>query len=272
MVPLNARDLRFSQGAPAERWYMGRDPVPTAFFSALSTTFPMGERFFIDSVRPLRADAPEPLAQEIAGFVRQEALHTREHVAFNAQVDAAGYDTAAIYARTERVLTKLRRRSLLRQLCTTITLEHFTAVFAHELLAEPRRLAAAPPAVGSLWRWHALEEIEHKAVAFDAFLHASRGWSGARRWLFRSLAMIETTWLFFKVVGLNMSDLFAQDQLPAMRTWGRAAAFLVGRGGILSAMVPPYLAWFRPGFHPWRLDNRALAQAAAREFDTAAAA
>ena len=129
MVPLNARDLRFSQGPVAARWYMGQDPVQTAFFSALSTTFPMGERFFIDSVRPYHANAPELLQQQISGFVRQEAFHTREHAAFNAQVDAAGYDTAAIYARTERVLTKLRRRQLLHQLATTIALEHFTAVF-----------------------------------------------------------------------------------------------------------------------------------------------
>ena len=272
MVPLNARDLRFSQGPVASRWYMGQDPAQTAFFSALSTTFPMGERFFIDSVRPYHSDAPAPLQREISGFIRQEAFHTREHAAFNAQVDAAGYNTAAIYARTARVLAKLRQRSPLHQLATTITLEHFTAVFAHELLADPRRLAAAPSAVASLWRWHALEEIEHKAVAFDAFLHASRRWSGVRRWLFRTTTMVETTWLFFKVVGLNMADLFSQDRLPPWRTWGMAAVFLIGRGGLLTAMAGAYLSWFKPGFQPWSLDDRVLAEAAAREFDAAAAA
>ena len=71
---------------------------------------------------------------------------------------------------------------------------------------------------------------------------------------------------------LNMADLFVQDRLPPWRTWGRVAAFLVGRGGMLTAMAGAYAAWFRPGFHPWSLDDRALAQEAAREFDAAAAA
>ena len=251
---------------------MGADPVATAFYNALTVTFPLGERFFIDSVRPYREGAPPALSRDIADFIKQEALHTREHVAFNAQVDAAGYDTAPLVARTRRELGRFDGRSDLRRLGLTIALEHFTALLAHQLLAAPHHMAKAPASVRQLWRWHALEEIEHKAVAFDTFAWVTRAWSPHARWAFRALVMLETTWLFAKAISLNMADLYRQDGLSGLAVWGRTAGYLFGKSGIVAAMSGGWRAWFAPGFHPWQEDDRALIAPVAAEFASLAQA
>ena len=260
-----ARDIRFFTTAVGTRWYMGGDPVPSAFLSALSATFPLGEKFFIDSVRRFAGSVGTPLAREIDAFVVQEAFHTREHLAFNRLVADTGYATEGLTARTRAVLQPFRGKSALRQLGLTMALEHFTALFAHEVLTRHRRLAPAPAEVRALWRWHAMEEIEHKAVAFDTFMAATRTWSRAGRYAFRAVAMIEATWVLLSVVARNMDDLFEQDGLPRLATWARGLRYFFGWGGVLTSMLAPYLAWFRPGFRPWDIDDRALVRAVASE-------
>lgn len=260
-----ARDLRFFTAPVEHRWYMGGDPVASAFLSALSATFPLGEKFFIDSVRGFREQVEPGLAADIHAFVVQEAFHTREHLAFNRLVAGTGYATDAMTERTRAVLRPFRARSPLRQLGLTMALEHFTALFAHEVLTRERRLAPAPPAVRALWRWHAMEEIEHKAVAFDTFASVTRGWTPARRYRFRVRAMVEATAVLLSVVARNMDDLFAQDGLPRRRTWARALRYFLGPRGVLTSMVPDYLAWFRPGFHPWQIEDSGLVRQVARE-------
>jgi len=249
-----------------QRWYLNDDPVATTFYSALSITFPLGERFFIESVRPYRGEASATLKREITDFIRQEALHTREHAAFNAHVSELGYTIEAATARTALEIGRFDDRSPMRRLGLTIALEHLTALLAHELLASPHHLAGAPDSVQRLWRWHALEEIEHKAVAFDTFLHVTRGWSPLRRWLFRAFALLEATWLFAKVLRLNMADLFAQDGLAAAKMSRLTLGYLFGSHGIVRAMRPGWTHWFRPGFHPWQHDDRALIAPVAAEF------
>ena len=259
-----ARDLRFSEAPVERRWYMGGEPVPSAFLSALSATFPLGEKFFIDSVRRFQ-DVEGKLGDDIQAFVVQEAFHTREHLAFNKLVADTGYSTAAMTERTRAVLRPFRTRSALRQLGLTMALEHFTALFAHEVLTREQRLAPAPQPIRALWRWHAMEEIEHKAVAFDTFDEIARRWMPVGRYVFRIRAMVEATAVLLSVVARNMDDLFAQDGLPRWRTWARAMPYFFGLGGVLTSMAPDYLAWFRPGFHPWDIDDRALIHQVAQE-------
>lgn len=252
-----------------ERWYMGGDPVATAFFNALTVTFPQGENFFIDSVRPYRKLAPPVLAGEIAAFIKQEALHSREHAAFNHQIESAGYDVDILNERVRHELGRFKARSQIRQLGLTIALEHFTALFARELLAAPHHLDNTPHSVRRLWRWHALEEIEHKAVAFDTFHYATRDWSRLRRWTFRSFAMLEASYQFSKVVGHNMRNLYAQDRFRGWFMAARTLRYLFGQGGPLRGIAKGWLAWFLPRFHPWNQDDRALIAPVAAEFDEA---
>ena len=95
-LTITPRDLRFGRAGPIRRWWLNDDPFATAFYNALSVTFPKGEGFFIDSVRKYRDDAPPRLAGEIAAFTKQEVIHTREHVAFNRHVVDQGYDVSKL--------------------------------------------------------------------------------------------------------------------------------------------------------------------------------
>src|SRR6478609_2959405 len=101
---ITVRNRRFGRDAAQGRWWMNGDPIATAWFNALSATFPRGETLFIDAVKAFRDGAPPPLAEEIRGFIRQEVNHTREHIAFNRAAVDAGYDMSAIDARVERLI------------------------------------------------------------------------------------------------------------------------------------------------------------------------
>jgi predicted metal-dependent hydrolase len=267
---IRPRNIAF-RGLSQRRPWLDGDPVATALFNALSATFPQGERFFMDSVRRYRGAVEGVLAEQVAAFIAQEALHTREHVGFNRQLADQGYDIVRLEARTQRRLDFARTRPPLLQLGVTIALEHFTAILAHELLADRRHLDGADPEATALWRWHAIEEIEHKAVAFDTFMVAARaaGRPAPVRWLIRFWTMVLVTLLLFGVIGANMADLLRQDGVRGWKAWGGGMRLLWLRPGLLRRIALPYLDYFRPGFHPWDTDDRALTRQAERELATA---
>jgi len=257
-LTIHPRDMAFGRDAPNGRWWLGGDPVATAFYNALSATFPLGERFFMDSVRRYRNVAPPQLKAQITGFLAQEAMHTREHIFFNKQIADHGFDIAAMEARTKARLDFARSRPPLQQLGATIALEHFTAILAHALLADPRHMEGASDEAKAMWRWHAIEEVEHKSVAYDAYMVAASSLSAPRRWGLRVVTMVAATHLLFAVVGSNIADIFTSDGINNGRTWRRLFHFMLVRPGMLRQVMGSYFAYFLPGFHPWQHDNRAL--------------
>jgi predicted metal-dependent hydrolase len=170
------------------------DLLSSHLVAALSAVFPDGEDYFVRSVRHYRADVTDPvLKQQVAGFIGQEAMHGREHRAFNDRLAQLGYPTKL----TERFVKAglgLRTRILPAEhnLAATAALEHFTATLAELLLTnEQMRADIGDDAVRSLFVWHALEESEHKAVAFDVYRAI-----GGREWV-RVLNMNLVTLAFF---------------------------------------------------------------------------
>lgn len=268
-LTITPRDLAFGRGEPQARWWLGGDPVGTAFFNALSATFPLGERFFIDSVKPFRDRGSPELQAQIAAFVRQEALHTREHVVFNDHMAAQGYDLAAMEARTRERLEIARARHPVAMLGATVAMEHFTAILAHAVLSDPRHFAGASDEVRRMWTWHALEEIEHKGVAYDTFLAVTAELPPLRRWWLRVRLMLLSTWHLGITTTQNMADMFRHDGLVSARTSGRCLAYLFVRPGILRQALPAYLSFFLPGWRPWRRDDRPLLRRAEAELATA---
>jgi uncharacterized protein len=260
-LTITARDIHFEDFV--ERWWHGGDPVSTAFFNALSASFPLGERYFIDSVKRFREVCDLRLQQQIDTFVRQESVHSREHLAFNNLAEESGYDLDRIDAFLKRRLSWARSRGQREQLASTVALEHFTAILAHALLSDGRHLAGVAEPIQRLWRWHAIEEIEHKAVAYDTFLAATRGFSGLRRWFVRCSVMSVTTILFLHEILFGVGDFLRQDGIANPRTWLRFAHYVLVRPGVLRRVFGSYFAFYRPGFHPWRVDDRALI----REFE-----
>ena len=175
------RDRRFGRDKAPPRWWLNNDPIATAWHNALSATFPRGEALFIESVKAFREGVPPKLEAEIRAFVKQEINHTREHIVLNKAAADAGYDMDRIDARIEELMFEIRKRPAIVNLCATMALEHYTAMMAHEFLANPKHFAGGDPETIALWRWHAIEEIEHKGVAFDTFKHATRDWSDIDR-------------------------------------------------------------------------------------------
>ncbi|NVE94505.1 metal-dependent hydrolase [Altererythrobacter lutimaris] len=268
-LEITVRDERFARGIKARRWWLNGDPVATAWMNALSATFPRGEAFFIESVKAFRDGADPKLTAEIRAFVKQEINHTREHVAFNRMASDAGYDIAAIDKRVEEMLAELKDRPQILNLAATMALEHFTAMLGHELLKKPKYLEGADGDLGDLWRWHSAEEIEHKGVAYDTWLHATRGWSRYKRWKVKSLMMLLVTVRFIKHRSEDTMDLLRQDGLTGWKWRMALAKYLLVSPGFLSRIIPGWLAYFMPGFHPWNEDDRELIQLYEGDFEDA---
>jgi predicted metal-dependent hydrolase len=266
---ITPRDMKFVRDANP-RWWANNDPIATAFWNALSATFPHGEKFFMDSVRHFRDQVSPALQEQIKGFITQEAIHTREHLAFNRIVSDHGYVIDEIDAQNKADLDEARQEHPIGQLAITMGLEHFTAILAHALLTDERHLAGAPKEVRDLWRWHAMEEIEHKAVAFDTYMEAMKDASAFERWKIRCLVMVRTTWDLAVFQKWAIGKLLAQDGIDIKKARWRLLKFLLVEAGIIRSIARAYLTYFLPGFHPWRMDDRNLL--AAEETRLAAAA
>lgn len=267
---ITPRNMRFARNASPRRWWLNDDPIATAFYNALSVTFPRGEAYFVESVRAHRDDTPPKLTAEINAFIKQEVLHTREHVAFNRHVTEQGYDIASLEADLEATLALTKGRPIIANLASTMALEHFTAILAHELLSSSKHLDGADIEPARLWRWHCLEEIEHKGVAYDTWLHATRDWSRWRRWKAKALVMLLVTARFFAGRKRGMLELLRQDGVTGWNARWRLAWYAFGNPGMVRKIIKPWCAYFLPGFHPWNHDDRALIAKAEREFANAA--
>jgi len=256
-LTITVRDERFNRGTNPRRWWAG-EPFGTAWHNALSATFPRGEAFFIEAVKAHREGADAKLDAEIRAFVRQEINHTREHIAFNRLAEDAGYDIKAIDTRVAEMLALTKDRPAIANLAVTMALEHYTAMMAAEFLENPAHFAHADAEVRDMWRWHAAEEIEHKGVAFDTWNHATRDWTPGKRWRVRSLVMVSVTARFFKNRWTDSLELLAQDGITGWKAkWG-LFKYLTVSPGIVRRIFPAWLAYFKPGFHPWDHDDREL--------------
>ena len=268
-LTITPRDRRFGRGAATSRWWMGGDPVATALYNCLSATFPKGEAYFVESVRAFRDDAPPKLAAEIRSFVTQEVMHSREHVAFNKRALEAGYDLAPLEERLEMRLAVVKERPPVVNLAATMCLEHFTAILAHQLLKNPKHLKGSDRESGDLWRWHAIEEIEHKGVAYDTWLHATRDWTRWKRWKVKTKVMLFVTRNFVVDRTKGTLDLLRQDGITGFRAWRKTLWFAWINPGMLRKILGAWFAFFLPRFHPWKHDDRNLIRLAESDYASA---
>jgi predicted metal-dependent hydrolase len=257
-LTITPRDRRFGRETAAPRLWHGGRVEATAIYNALSTTFPEGEAFFVESVRKFRHNAPPKLAEDIKGFTTQEAIHSREHDAFNKRATDSGYALGRLEAQVLKRLAVTKGRPPIVSLAATMALEHFTAILAHELLADPRHLAGAEQATADLWRWHAVEEIEHKGVAYDTWLHATQEWSRWKRWKVKAKVMLYVTRNFVVDRTAGALDLMRQDGVTGLRAWSSLLWYLWVRPGMFRKIAGAWLKFFLPGFHPWNEDDRHL--------------
>ena len=257
-LTITPRDRRFGRGSDTARWWNGGDPAATALYNALSATFPKGEAFFVESVRQFREGADPKLAAEIKAFTTQEVMHSREHVAFNKRAHEAGYDLSKLERQVDFRLDLVRSKPPIASLAATMALEHFTAILAHELLRDPRHLGACDPESAALWRWHAIEEIEHKGVAYDTWLHATKHWPRFKRWQVKAKVMLLVSRNFVVDRTAGALELMRQDGITGPKAWARLFWFAYVRPGMMRKVLGAWASFFLPGFHPWNHDDRKL--------------
>jgi uncharacterized protein len=266
------RNIRFSFDAPIPRFWLDGDCHRTRFYDAMSITFPEGERAFIETVQLHRKSlrGNDALERDAAEFIAQEALHTREHVRYNERLRKQGLPVDELESRVARQQTLARRvLSPATRLAFTVCLEHFTAMFGDRLLRDGRTFASADPRMSALWQWHAMEEIEHKGVAFDIYTVAVKG--SLRRYVLRCLAMLIVTPVFSTLLwGITFSMIRRDGQALNMKGWLRLFWEHFICPGSLTRMAPSWVQWFSPSFHPWRDDNSELIKRFSAQFDARA--
>lgn len=256
-LPIPRRNLHFDLGEVDLRHWHPAGPHASHFLNVQSCLFPQGEQFFIRSVRRCAADIDDArLKAQVRGFIGQEAVHGREHAAYNQALAQIGYRVE----QTDRWLAgqfALMERWLPAKFCLAITvaLEHLTAITAAPTLANPDSFKGAPPVMAALWRWHAAEETEHKAVAFDVYQQVAG--SGFRAWLRRVTALLLASVSMQVVVMFGLLRVAARERrLLDLRGWWGLLRELWIDPGVYRRQVPAWFSFFRPGFHPWDHDNR----------------
>jgi len=232
------------------RWWFGNDPFRTRFFDAMSLLFPEGEKFFIACVRDYRERITDPaLAAQVKDFIYQEGQHGMVHTAFNEHLKAQGIAVDRILQKQKDIMFGGFRKYLPKvfTLGQTVASEHMTALMAHGFF-DNGMFADADPRVRAMYAWHAVEEIEHKAVAFDVFQKVARG-----SYFTRVLSMLQVSLGFPLHVFMIMQHMFKVDGVKnRVRVWAKGLWWLYGPGGVYPRLMRHYLAYYKPGFHPWQ--------------------
>jgi len=234
----------------ARHWHGGR-AYRTQFFNALSMSFPVGEQFFIDAVRDAARALPagpkhDAMRDTVAGFIGQEATHRRIHGLYNDELERQGLVNRWQHWATARIA---RFRKMVddprHALAVTCAYEHFTALLADGTLRHARWLDGADADMQTVWRWHASEETEHCAVAYDLY----QALGGSYQWRVR--------WYLYVclVFGIDatrqtLSNLWHDRTLFRPSTWIDGLRLFWGRDGLVWRCAGPMLAYFRRDFHP----------------------
>ncbi len=254
-------DFDFPEDIP-EFWYAD-DAFRTMLLSALSAGFPEGERFFIDSVRQFRDRISDPALQKaISAFIGQEAHHSKEHEGLNALLSKRGYSIDKIDKHIGRLMDGMRRRySPERQLAHTAAIEHFTALMAEQYLMHEEELETMDPRMAKLWAWHAVEETEHKSVAFDVYKTVSNDeWTRLSQ-----MAMASVLFMVFSTRDFMML-LKESGRMGDIKMWLQGLDHFWGRKGIFRRMIPGYLKYYRRDFHPSQHDSSAQIERIKRKY------
>lgn len=232
-----------------KRHYFANSPLMSHVLTALSSTFPIGEQFFVHSVRNVRDRVTdEKLQAEISAFIGQEAMHSKAHAEFNDAWRRDDYNLDSFQAWLARQDVKSRSLHPKVQLAITCAFEHFTALLGGYILRHPEVLKTLDQDAVRLWVWHAIEEIEHRAVAFDAY-RAVYADEQLRRQIMRGV-----TTGFASLTFYSASRLFMQDKKRSLPKIGGNVFGLYLLSKMIITLIPEYLSYFKKDFHPHEID------------------
>lgn len=239
------------EGDDIPKYWMAGDPFRTRLIDAVQATFPDGERYFISSVNAFRKKIDDPeLLEEVKDFSKQEGQHGRVHTDFNDRLERQGVNIKAFTRHTQKLTNyRLQHYSAAYNVALTAALEHFTAMLADLFFAKRYVMEGADERVRAMLAWHAVEEMEHKAVAYDVMQKVAKV-----GYFQRCLAMTHATITFslFVMIApwfmLKMDGLSFRQRLGA---YAKGMPWMFGlRRGVFLSMLPAVAHYYRPGFHP----------------------
>jgi predicted metal-dependent hydrolase len=259
-LKLTVRRLGVDLSQGFSRHWNGGDAFLTAYCNALSMSFPVGEQFFVDSVKAaLKAlpDTPENAAlhETAKGFIGQEATHRRLHSLYNDHLLNQGLHnaweprTVKRIAQAHQDFFSKSDKPYLHMLAVTAAFEHYTAIFGDLTLEDldgPGDLfAKAEEPLKTLWRWHAAEESEHKTVAFDLYQRLGGNHAWRLRWF--TFVSVQFT---LDIIRQTVNNLWHDKTLHKPSTWWSALKFTFGSHGLVWRVAKPLWAYRRKDFHP----------------------
>ena len=252
IVPRERLDFGLD-GDDIPKYWFGGDAFKTRFFDAMSVIFPPGERFFMTSVRDFRDRVTDPqLLQDIKDFNRQEAQHSMVHNQYNDRLRAQGMPVDEMTQWLEWLLFEHYRGTRSREYTLGITgaLEHFTAIGAHPMFDKRDILREAHPKVRAMYAWHAIEEVEHKGVAYDVMIDYAKV-----SYFTRILAMIHATFMFPYVIFRFLNAMLKADgfsRWERIKLNAKGLYWLLKPTGFAAPIYKHYFPYYRPNYHPWQ--------------------
>ncbi len=246
-IPIRRPDFVFSE---VPRLWANGNPLPTHLFNAAQLCFPQGERMFIKAVRDVLPRVDDPaLRRQARGFAGQEAIHGKEHERYFETMRAQGYEIDGFLERLDRFIRGVNGLPASFRVALTAALEHYTATLGYLALADPTT-DTFDPTMRSLIIWHATEEVEHKAVAFDVMQAVGIGYP------MRIFAFLVATLVFIGWVAAGTRMLLRQDGYRR----GELAPHLErlkreSDPGVVRETRRRVIGYLRPGFHPNQADD-----------------
>lgn len=254
MTTLSVRHARFGiQGPEAVEWIAG-DAFRSQFFNSFSMVFPVGERYFIDSLRGIAAEiADDELRASVAAFIGQEASHRRMHSEYNQCLERLGLTNVSEKFVSWRI-DHSGWLSPLDHLAITAGVEHFTTALGQGLLVSDDWLAGADARLEALWKWHAAEEVEHGWIPLSVYRSLNGGYLRRLLWF-----LYVCVTLVLDIGVQTVMNLARSHHLWSLRTWRRGLAFLLGNRGPARCALAAFCMYIQPRYTPARPDSNSRA-------------
>lgn len=209
----------------------------------------MGEKFFIDSIKEIinneNNNIPAHQAIEAKTFIAQESAHSFIHKKFNKHLDEQGYTNKWEKIAARRVCHLEENYNHIDRLAVTAAAEHITAIFGDWLLANSSIFQNTEQRLKNLWLWHAAEELEHRATAFNILKSVSDDESLRKKWA--KLVFIYFLLDFFRQLIINIR---ANGSILRFKIWRTGLSLLFGKKGLISSNYKKILKYFDSNYSP----------------------
>jgi predicted metal-dependent hydrolase len=254
-LSVSPRIMTFPFSGIKNKYFFNGNSLKTCFLAGLSSTFPPGESEFIESVRNYREKITNPdLAKQVKGFIGQEGHHSHQHKKINQALKELGFDAPALEIKMGKIIEKrVKTLNSKTRLAITVCMEHLTAILAEFLLEKPEVFDGLEEPARQLMFWHSVEEIEHKAVAFDVYMECE-----GDRALLQKVMKFAIKIFFWRMFVFTLKLMWQDKKMPSWSEIKEFKQFLYGDIGLITQLRAPFRTFAEPEFHPWQVNSLPL--------------